>query len=94
MYQVIAKGTIGEVSLGVCVPMDGAFGINTRVPMKTVGDGPIYLRAIPKHKACNGEFIPIRADEPFNYIEKLEKAQYSVSDGIQSIWMPHNGEED
>ena len=68
-------------SLGVVVPMDGGFGLDTRLPVKRLGEGEMVFTLVPKHGVPEGTFVPIYPEEPFAYIERLKKL--SVRKGEQ-----------
>ena len=61
-------------NLGLVVPMDGGFGINTSLPVKRLGEGELHFTLLPKHDAPTGKFVPISPEEPFAYIERLKEA--------------------
>ena len=60
-------------SLGVVVPMDGGFGLDTRLPVKRLGEGEMAFTLVPKHEVPEGTFVPIYPEEPFAYIERLKE---------------------
>lgn len=79
------KVTCGDKqeSLGVVVPMDGGFGLDTRLPAKRLGEGDMTFILIPKHEtAASGKYVPICPEEPFAYISRLKDA-YLVRKGEQ-----------
>lgn len=88
MYQLVVQCEDRENSLGICVPMDDMFGVETRLPIKAVGEGELSFYAIPRHADIKGRFIPIRPEEPFMYLEKLEKAQFQMQDGEPGLLIP------
>lgn len=59
-------------NLGVLVPMDGGFGLDTQIPVKRLGEGEPVFTLIPKHNSPSGRFVPIVPEEPFAYIERLK----------------------
>lgn len=69
-------------NLGLVVPVDGGFGLDTRIPAKRLGEGALAFTLIPKHDAPEGKFVPISPEEPFAYIERLKDA-YLVKKGEQ-----------
>ena len=69
-------------NLGLVVPMDGGFGLNTSLPVKRLGEGELTFTLLPKHDAPTGKFVPISPEEPFAYIERLKEA-YLVRKGEQ-----------
>lgn len=71
-----------EESLGVVVPMGEGFGLDTRLPVKRLGEGAMEFRLVPKHDKAQGEtFVPIAPEEPFAYLEKLKDAYLARRDG-------------
>ncbi len=60
-------------SIGVVVPMDGGFGLDTKVPVKHLGEGELKFFLLPKHEITQGMFVPIIPEEPFAYIERLKE---------------------
>lgn len=59
-----------EENLGIVVPMDGGFGLDTKIPAKRLGEGEPTFSLVPKHETR--KFIPIIPEEPFSYIERLK----------------------
>ncbi len=68
-------------SLGVLLPMGGAFGLDTRLPAKRLGEGEPEFRVIPDKPMLRGRFIPIRPEEPFAYIARLKDAYLAMHQG-------------
>lgn len=71
-----------QESLGVVVPMDGGFGLDTLLPAKRLGQGKPEFLLLPKHDVPAGKFVPICPEEPFAYIERL-KESFLVRKGQQ-----------
>lgn len=63
-----------QESLGIVIPMDGGFGLDTKLPVKRLGQGIPEFRLLPRHEAQEGKFCPIYPEEPFAYIAKLKEA--------------------
>ena len=87
MYQLKAVCGQKETSLGICVPVPGGFGVDTKIPVKTVGEGEFTFYAAPRHKDVKGKFVPIHAEEPFMYMERLADASLSMENGQPGIWI-------
>jgi len=68
-------------SLGVVIPMDGGFGLDTKLPAKRLGEGKPEFTLIPKHDLPKGRFVPIYPEEPFAYIERLKESYLARKDG-------------
>ena len=61
-----------ELDLGLCVPMEGGFGTEKRLPVKDCGEGePGFFLRSPHVRQ---RFIPLAPEEPFRYIHRLENA--------------------
>ena len=60
--------------LGILVPVDGGFGLVTRIPAKRLGAGMPEFTLIPKQAAVSSLFVPVYPEEPFAYIGKLKDA--------------------
>ena len=72
-------------SLGVVVPMDGGFGLDTRLPKKRLGEGKMEFLLIPKHDIPQGSFVPIYPEEPFAYLTRLENAYLARRNGETGV---------
>ncbi len=68
-------------SLGVVVPMEGGFGLDTKIPVKRLGEGKMEFLLVPKHELGDGTFAPVYPEEPFAYIERLKDAYLARKDG-------------
>ena len=76
-FRVTVKGDT-DVDLGLCVPMDHDFGLNTSIPISKVGNGKLEFWARPKHTVKKLDCVTVSPDEPFSYLAKL-KGAYLVS---------------
>lgn len=85
MYQLKVVCGENENSLGICVPVAGGFGVNTCLPIKTVGEGDFSFYAFPRHTDMKGKFVPICADEPFAYIENLQNLHLEFRNGEPGV---------
>lgn len=72
-------------SLGILVPMDGGFGLDTKIPVKRLGEGKMEFLLVPKHEKSAGTFVPIYPEEPFAYISRLKEAYLVRSNGQTGI---------
>ena len=88
IYKLVVSCGDKAESLGVCVPRGNSFGLETRLPVKRLGEGSLAFRAVPKHMELEGRFVPIRADEPFAYIDRLHKAHLEIRGNQTGILFP------
>ena len=63
-----------ETDLGLCVPMDGGFGTEKRIPAKLCGVGEPTFCLRHKDDTRRGKFVPLSPEEPFQYLHRLETA--------------------
>lgn len=84
MHRLVVRTDAGQVDLGVCVPMDGCFGVEKKMPCKCFGKNPQF-QLLPKHEGVKGRFVPVYPEEPFVYISKLKKAFLEVRYGQVGI---------
>ena len=61
-------------SLGVLIPMGDGFGLDTKLPVKRLGEGEMVFSVGQKIEKPEGRFVPISPEEPFAYIERLKDA--------------------
>ncbi len=72
-------------NLGICVPMDGQFGLDRKIPCKRFGAGTPEFMLLPKYPDAVGKFVPVYPDEPFAYMTRLKDAYLQVRDGQPGI---------
>ncbi len=72
-FRLLIKGSLGEADLGLLIPVEGCFGMNTHVPIKKVGE-ELRFSLVPKHGKMDTDFIPLCPEEPFAYLTRLENA--------------------
>ncbi len=90
MYQLKTVCEDKEYSLGILVPVEDYFCIETKVPIKKIGETDISFFIAPRHASVRGNFIPIRAEEPFSYIEKLEDSYLEVQNNELGVRIVEN----
>ena len=74
MHHLILRCGGQEVNLGICVPMEGRFGADKKIPCKSVGQGTPEFLLLPKQEKLTGKFVPIYPEEPFSYMAMLKDA--------------------
>ena len=85
MHRLLAVTDSGTVDLGVCVPVDGMFGVDKTVPCKKMGDGVPEFQLVPKHERMGGLFVGVYPDEPFAYLSRLKNSYLSIRNGQAGI---------
>lgn len=85
MYRLMVTcGTLQE-NLGILVPQDGSYVVNTKLPVKRIGEGELSFSLAPRHEIPTTAFIPISPEEPFAYIARLKKSFLTFQNGQPGI---------
>lgn len=90
VYRVHAVCGARSENIGVLIPADGGFGLDTRLPAKRFSgmDTPVF-RAMPKRPERDaGTFAPIYPEEPFAYLAQLSGARLAVQNGVTGALLP------
>lgn len=75
-----------NTDLGILVPLDSGFGLETRIPVNKIGKGELKFRVLPKNDTmCDRIFVPIKPEEPFRYLSRLRNACLEIHDGKRGI---------
>ena len=77
-----------QVSLGILVPEGGRFVLNTKVAASKLGSGTPEFICQPRRPELQGKFIPLRPEEPFAYLHRLEDAFLARQNGELGIVIP------
>lgn len=85
LCRVLVRCGKREESLGILVPQEGEFCLETRIPVKKVGEGPLSFCAAPRHRTLQGQFIPLCPEEPFRYIARLKDAYLEKRNGQTGV---------
>ena len=88
MHRLTVRCNERTVHLGIPVPKNGQFELQTRVAMKKLGIGVMEFRAVPKHAQLQEQFVPLSPVEPFRYIRRLQDAVLQVRDGKVGVVIP------
>ena len=67
--------------MGVVVPVGEGFGLETRLPVKRLGEGEMAFFLLPKHDRPRERFVPIYPEEPFSYLSRLKEAYLEKREG-------------
>ena len=88
MHHLVVSSGEKREDLGTLVPLDGAFGLEKRVPVKKLGEGEPTFQLLPKHSSPNGRFIPVYPEEPFSYMSRLKEAYLEARNGQLGLTIP------
>lgn len=85
IYRLLVTcGTVRE-NLGILVPKDGSFMLDTRKPVKMIGEGDMRFSLHTKEEQNDVVFVPIFPEEPFAYISRLRESFLIRRDGQPGI---------
>ena len=86
-FRLFASCGEKQEDLGVLVPMGDSFGLDTRRPVKRLGEGVLSFRLVSKHDAPRTHFAPISPEEPFAYLQRLKDAYLETRNGQPgAVW--------
>ena len=77
-----------RIHLGICVPMDGRFGLEKRLPCKQFSGKKAEFLLIPRSDKQGRKFVPVYPEEPFAYMAKLKDAFLEIRDGQVGVSIP------
>lgn len=90
MYRLECACGSRSTSLGILVPCESGFGLETRFPVSRVGEGMLTFTLQPKHDPLAGRtFVPISPEEPFAYLARLKDAFLETRDGKKGASIPN-----
>ena len=82
-YKLLVSCGENTADLGLCVPQETDFGVDTKIPIKRLGEGSMSFHLVPKH--MRGIFVPVSSDKPFDYICQLENARLAKCNGVVGV---------
>ena len=91
MHKLLLRCNGKEENLGVLVPVDGMFGIDTRIQIKKIGAGEMRFVVLPRHRELQGKFVPLSPEEPFRYITRLKDSYLERRSGVMGIIIKEPG---
>lgn len=83
----VCCGAVCE-NLGIPVPENGVFRLDKRISVRSLPQGAWFVRAVPRHGALGGCFVPISPTEPFEYLHRLEGAYLQRREGVLGAILP------
>ena len=85
IYRLVVTSGSTNVTLGVVIPTDNGFVLNTKLPVKKIGEGELGFTLCTKQEESSSTFIPITPEEPFAYISRLKDSFLVLHDGQSGI---------
>ena len=88
MYYLTVQVGSGREKLGILTPVDGQFGLDTKLAMKRLEQGSPAFTLQAKRNGQLGQFIAVRPEEPFAYLHRIEEAYLSTQNQQMGILLP------
>lgn len=85
IYRLMVVCGTARENLGVLVPKDNAFTLETKIPVNRIGTGDMIFTLLPQKEKHEGTFVPISPEEPFAYISRLKKSFLVLRNGQPGI---------
>ena len=83
-FRLLATCGKNQEDLGILVPIDGGFGLDTRRPVKRLGEGTLAFSLVFRHDTPKTRFEPIYPEEPYAYLQKRKDAYLAVKSARQA----------
>lgn len=87
IYRLTVSCGTTKVSLGILVPNNGCFMLNTKLPIKKFEDCEMIFRLLPQEENHARVFVPIKPDEPFTYISQLKESFLTLQNSQPGIFV-------
>ena len=85
VYRIRVRCGGKQENLGIPVPVEGGFGLDTQLPVKRLGEGDMEFFLVPKGQLSAAAIAPVYPEEPFAYIARLKDAYLVRQNGIIGI---------
>ena len=82
-----------ERDLGLCVPIDGEMGMDTRIPVKAFSSGSVSFRLCDPEERPKEIFIPVTEHDAFGALERLMDARFALRSGIPGVLLKEDQKE-
>ena len=83
MYRLNVRCCEKTVDLGLCVPMQDHFGVDTSVPIRKIGEGELIFELIGEHHSQ--KFIAISKETPVKHLAEYSKMRFVILEGEKGV---------
>ena len=88
MYYLMVTVGDSRERLGLLTPVEGKFGLDTKLPIKRLPQGSPAFFLQAKRGGHNGQFVAVRPEEPFAYLHRLTDAYLTTQNQQMGIFLP------
>ena len=82
IYRLYAVTGLGRENLGVLVPSGNGFILDKQIPLKRLGHGHMeFCLSSGETSLLSEMFVPIRSEEPFLYLDRLQEGVLEIREG-------------
>lgn len=87
IYRLVVSCGNHRENLGILVPDGDGFILQTKLPVKKLGEGDLSFTLVAKQESVAGTFVPIHPEEPFAYIARLKESFLILRNGQPGIYI-------
>ena len=88
IYRLVVCCADKEEKLGILVPSEKSFILNTQVPVKHIGESDMSFYLTSNQNLSSEIFVPIIPEEPFSYIKRLKESYLERRYGQLGVRIP------
>ena len=101
MYRIFVSSGTGREDLGICIPKDGGFGMDKKIPTKRLADGPLAFTLHPKDGPTQiqekPEETPVQTAEPeyepMRFVPVTEEEPFEHLDELEHAVLTEEGDQ-
>ena len=88
IYRITVSCGESTENLGIPIPSGDSFYLEKKIPVSHFSGQGVIFRAMPRHPQVPDMWIPIKPEQPFEYIDRLENAVAEQRNGEMGILIP------
>lgn len=78
LHRILIQSGDKQTDIGICVPIDGMYGMNTSVAARNVDINAIDFILVPQGHIHSAESVSLDPEKPFAYLHALESMRLSA----------------
>lgn len=85
IYRIVVQCADATENLGIPLPCADAFVLDKRIPANRFSTETPMFFAVPRHPKRRDDWIPVKPDEPFSYLDQIRNARFVIRDGTAGV---------
>ena len=85
IYKISVTGSNGTVNLGTCIPVKDGYTLETRIPVKSIGEKGIEFKVLCPDGGDNLNAVSVTDHQPFRYLYRLRGSTLVKQNGVNKI---------